>query len=613
MALGHPSALLAREVQFTLKNENFSATRVRLFCPGVERTRSLNILISQMGDRLTTGIEHGEGQMGQQQQGRLTSRNSNEFRFVILEKQVELYVDGGLWQTFSSSSAARPGAGLIIEPASVWGNAAESVVISKFTSTPAPGFVAPPVIAPETKEQALTVPRFRKELPPRHALVGLNGDVLRGEIEAMTATHFGFRSGLETLRVPRDRVQAIIWLQPPSSVPAAPAPAAEEKLAELNQPISMQTEMPLIPLSSCFQFLQQNQFGDVQFILPKERQTKQVALSLHGQTLREALDELCAAADMSYKIEPKKRIVFKAGASAASGIYSRIYWLPAKAFADAAGVQAALTTKGVEFPEGTSATWDAASGQLTVVNSSANHLKLGEVLKADFGAGLSEPTHWLQLGNGARFGLTVQKFDADSIRGTNPLYGDCRVPLKQVYTIDSAPPARNPALQELASWQLVSAREPVLPETGGESSPILGKEAKTFTLPLVGGGEFDLAKAKGKVVVLDFWATWCGPCIRSLPGLIKAMAEFPAERVEFIGIDQGEAEPQVKQFLAARDWKLRTALDSTLSVGRLFGVEGIPHTVVIAPDGKVSWVHTGYSAEAADQIAAAVKKLLEAK
>lgn len=614
MALGHPSALMAREVQFTLKNDNFAATRVRLFCPGLERARSLNVLISQMGDRLTTGIEHGEGQMGQQQQGRLSNRNTNEFRFVILDKQVELYVDGGLWQTFSNTPAGRAGAGLIIEPASVWGNAPEPVVISKFTSTPAPGFVAPPVVSAETKQQALTVPRFRKELPPKHALIGLNGDVLRGEIEAMTATHFGFRSGLETLRVPRDRVKAVIWLQPPSTAGAAmPAPAVEEKLAELSQPIAFQTELPMMPLSAGLQFLQQNQFGDVQFILPKDRQNKQARLSLHGQTLREVLDEMCAAADMTYKVEPKKRVVFKAGPSGRSGMFSRIYWLPAKAFGDPAAVQGALAAKGIEFPEGASASWEAASGQLTVVNSSANHLKLQEVLKTDFGAEMHEPTHWLQLANGARFGLAVQKFEADVIRGTNPLYGECRVPLAQVYTIDSAPPARNAALQELASWQLVFAREPVLPETGGESSPLLNQDAKTFTLPLVGGGDFDLAKAKGKVVVLDFWATWCGPCIRSLPGLIKAMAELPAERVEFIGVNQGEPEAQVKQFLQTRGWSLRTALDSTQSVGRLFNVEGIPHTVVIAPDGKVNWVHTGYSADGAEQVAAAVKKLLEAK
>jgi len=85
--------------------------------------------------------------------------------------------------------------------------------------------------------------RPASELPPKHALVGLNGDVLRGEIEAMSTTHFGFRSGLETLRVPRARVKAIIWLQPAASTPAAaPAPAAEEQLPELSQAITLQTE-----------------------------------------------------------------------------------------------------------------------------------------------------------------------------------------------------------------------------------------------------------------------------------------------------------------------------------------------------------------------------------
>ena len=77
------------------------------------------------------------------------------------------------------------------------------------------------------------MPRFRKEDLPRHALMAANGDLLRGEVEAVTNTQFGFRIGLETLRVPRDRVTAVIALQKPlESAPAADPDDAVRKLLE---------------------------------------------------------------------------------------------------------------------------------------------------------------------------------------------------------------------------------------------------------------------------------------------------------------------------------------------------------------------------------------------
>ena len=167
-------------------------------------------------------------------------------------------------------------------------------------------------------------------------------------------------------------------------------------------------------------------------------------------------------------------------------------------------------------------------------------------------------------------------------------------------------------MQALANWRLRPAKEPVIPEAGGESSPTLAKEAPTFKLPLLAGGEFDLKAEQGKIVVLDFWATWCGPCIKSIPGLIDAISAFPADRVKLIGLNQGEPADTVKKFLEAREWKLTVALDSAQKVAGQYGVSGIPHTVIVGPDGKVAWVKTGYSPEGPAEAAEAIKKLLEA-
>ncbi len=132
---------------------------------------------------------------------------------------------------------------------------------------------------------------------------------------------------------------------------------------------------------------------------------------------------------------------------------------------------------------------------------------------------------------------------------------------------------------------------------GGQGpQPLLGEVAPTFSLEMLGGGEMALADHLGEdIVILDFWATWCGPCIQAMPALIDVADEYRDRNVVFYAVNQREGDAAVEDFIRAREWDLQVPMDRRGSVADQYGVHGIPHTVIIGKDGKVQAVHVGFS------------------
>lgn len=144
-------------------------------------------------------------------------------------------------------------------------------------------------------------------------------------------------------------------------------------------------------------------------------------------------------------------------------------------------------------------------------------------------------------------------------------------------------------------------------------SPLLGKPAPEFELNLLDGGKASLAKHKGKdVVLIDFWATWCGPCRKSLPILANVTEQYKDKGVVFYALNQRENPEAIKDFLSKQSFKLTVALDTEGKVGEAYGVEGIPQTVLIDKDGKVRAVHIGYDPAMRVQLVKQLEELLAA-
>jgi len=135
-------------------------------------------------------------------------------------------------------------------------------------------------------------------------------------------------------------------------------------------------------------------------------------------------------------------------------------------------------------------------------------------------------------------------------------------------------------------------------EQKDEQLPLVGKPAPDVESELLDGSKFSLKEQYGKgVVLLDFWATWCGPCVEELPILMKVAEEYRDQGVVLYAVNQQEDPKDIGSFLERMGWKLNVVLDPESKHGDAYGVSGIPQLVIIGRDGTVRKVHVGYAPE----------------
>jgi peroxiredoxin len=112
-------------------------------------------------------------------------------------------------------------------------------------------------------------------------------------------------------------------------------------------------------------------------------------------------------------------------------------------------------------------------------------------------------------------------------------------------------------------------------------------------LPALEGGEWSLDSARGKPVLLNFWASWCEPCRTEMPSLQQLAAQHQAQGLQLMAVNFKEGERAIRRFLAATNLDLPVLSDRDGALAKAFGVRAFPSTVAIDRQGKVRFVVVG--------------------
>ncbi len=138
--------------------------------------------------------------------------------------------------------------------------------------------------------------------------------------------------------------------------------------------------------------------------------------------------------------------------------------------------------------------------------------------------------------------------------------------------------------------------------------PEVGRPAPAFSVPLFDGGDVTLADLRGKPAVVNFWASWCIPCVDEAPELEKTWQAYKDRGVAFLGIDYVDTEPKAREFMQKHGITYPNGPDLGSRISYEYRIKGVPETFVIDKEGIVRFVKIGPTT--ADELRSVLEPLL---
>lgn len=140
----------------------------------------------------------------------------------------------------------------------------------------------------------------------------------------------------------------------------------------------------------------------------------------------------------------------------------------------------------------------------------------------------------------------------------------------------------------------------------------VGDTAPDFIVEMIDGSKIQLSKLKGKVVLINFWATWCPPCREELKIVQKQLIDrFKGKDFQFIPISRGENKATVEAFRKKMNYTFPMGLDPKQAIYKLYASNYIPRNFLVGKDGKIISLSVGYTPEEFAEMIATIEKALK--
>lgn len=138
----------------------------------------------------------------------------------------------------------------------------------------------------------------------------------------------------------------------------------------------------------------------------------------------------------------------------------------------------------------------------------------------------------------------------------------------------------------------------------------LGETAPDFTLKNMVGDNVRLEEHRGDVLLVNFWASWCGPCRQEMPILERIHNRYENAGFKVLGVNVDKKEDKARKIAERSGVTFPLLLDTQQQVSEQYGLEGMPYTVLIDRDGNIRYIHTGYKPGDEQQYINKLKTLL---